>query len=289
MSEPKGAAEGAAKPAPKAAAKAAAEPAPPMPKAEAKALWFSLKAAAATVGGGLLTWGFTIAQISYTDHLTVLERQNDQGIAYQREFFALSGQIENQMIDIFNAAKDGTPEQAAELQRTALHPMTEQWRQVRLWFRVRGAQIYGRRIGDLVYNPSEEAVDLDDCTVERPAGQPPGRGDCGPRQRAEAARLEGIIALIRTNRLAGEETSREPASFQANLRLTRNALGAYVHCLQTAAAAGRAAAAAAPPAAIPPGRPCPDLERIVLSRLQFMVFAREDISTEIMHRSALRD
>jgi len=283
MSEPKGAAGGAAKPAPKAGKAEAPEAAPaPMPKAEANALWFSLKAAAATVGGGLLTWGFTIAQITYTDHLTVLQRQNDLGIAYQREFFALSGQIENQMIDIFDAAKDGAPDEAAALQRTALHPMTEQWRQVRLWFRVRGAQIYGRRVGDLVYDPAEEAVDLDDCAVERPPGRPPGRGDCGPRRQAEADRLAGIIARIRTNRLTGEETSREPASFQANLRLTRGALGAYVHCLQMAAP---------PPAAPVPaaGRPCASLERIVLSRLQFMIFSREDISSEIMRSSALRD
>lgn len=269
MSEPKGAGK------PEKAEKGAAAPGEGA-LVERKAALFSLKAAAATLGGGLLTWGFTIAQIAYTDHLTVLQRQNDYGIAFQREFFALSGQIENQMIDIFNAAKDGAPDEAAALQRSALHPMTEQWRQVRLWFRVRGAQIYGRRVGEMVYDPSEEAVDLDDCAVERPPGQPPGRGDCAPRQQAEAARLAGIIARIRTNRLSGEETSREPASFQANLRLTRGALGAYVRCLQ----------AAAVPAA---GRPCASLELIVGSRLQFMVFAREDISSEIMRSSALRD
>jgi hypothetical protein len=277
MSEPKGV--GKAEKAETGAGKAAAAAAAPMPKAETKALWFSLKAAAATIGGGLLTWGFTIAQIAYSDHLAVLQRQNDYGIAFQREFFALSGQIENQMIDVFNLAKDGAPNEADALLRSALHPMTEQWRQVRLWFRVRGAQIYGRRVGALVYAPEEEAVDLDDCAVERPAGQPPGRGDCGPRQQAEAARLAGIIARIRTNRIAGEETSREPASFQSNLRLTRGTLLAYVNCLRTAAAA-------AVPAA---GRPCASLERIVASRLQFMVFAREDISTEIMRSSALRE
>jgi hypothetical protein len=249
---------------------------------ERKAALFSLKAAATTIGGGLLTLGFTVAQIAYSDHLAVLQRQNDYGIAFQREFFALSGQIENEMIDVFNLAKGGAPDQADALMRSALHPMTEQWRQVRLWFRVRGAQIYGRRVGELVYDPAEEAVDLDDCAVERPAGQPPGRGDCVPRQRAEADRLAGIIARIRTNRLTGEETSREPASFQSNLRLTRGALLAYVKCLQDAAAAAPAAAPAA-------GRPCAGLERIVASRLQFMVFAREDISSEIMRSSALRD
>jgi len=262
--------KGAAKPAP-----APGEPA--LVSTERKAALFSLKAAATTIGGGLLTLGFTVAQIAYSDHLAVLQRQNDYGIAFQREFFALSGQIENQMIDVFNLAKDGTPDQADALQRSALHPMTEQWRQVRLWFRVRGAQIYGRRVGELVYDPGEEAVDLDDCAVERPAGQPPGRGDCAARQQAEAARLARTIARIRTDRLTGEETSREPASFQSNVRLTRGALLAYVQCLRVAAAA---------PAA---GRPCASLERIVASRLQFMQFAREDISSAIMRSSALRD
>lgn len=280
MSEPKGAgkaerAEQAEKPGK--AAKGAAAPESALASGERKAALFSFKAAAATVGGGLLTWGFTIAQIAYADHLTVLQRQNDYGIAFQREFFALSGQVETQMIDIFNAAKDGAPDEAAALQRTALHPMTEQWRQVRLWFRVRGAQIYGHQVGNLVYDPAEEAVDIDDCAVERPAGRPPGRGDCAPRQQAEANRLAGVIARIRTNRLTGEETSREPASFQANLRLTRGVLGAYVRCLQAAAAAHAA------------GSPCAGLERMVASRLQFMVFAREDISSEIMESSALRD
>ena len=151
---------------------------------------------------------------------------------------------------------------------------------MRLWFRVRGAQIYGRRVGELVYDPAEEAVDLDECAVERPAGRPPGRGDCGPRQQAEADRLAGIVARIRTDRIAGEETSREPASFQSNLRLTRGALFAYVRCLQAAAAAVPAPAA---------GRPCVSLERIVASRLQFSQFAREDVSSAIMDSSALRD
>jgi hypothetical protein len=264
--------------------KGAAKPAAPtagegaVASTERKAALFSLKAAATTIGGGLLTLGFTVAQIAYSDHLAVLQRQNDYGIAFQREFFALSGQIENQMIDVFNLAKDGAPDQADALQRSALHPMTEQWRQVRLWFRIRGAQIYGRRVGALVYAPEEEAVDLDDCAVERPAGQPPGRGDCAARQQAEAARLAGIIARIRTDRIAGEETSHEPASFQSNVRLTRGALLAYVQCLRVAAAAAPAA-----------GRPCASLERIVASRLQFMQFAREDISSAIMASSALRD
>jgi hypothetical protein len=244
---------------------------------ERKAALFSLKAAATTVGGGLLTWGFTVAQIAYTDHLTVLQRQADQGITFQRDVFALTGQIENQAIDVFNAAKNGDPAQAAALRQSTLHVSNEQWRLVRLWFRIRGAQIYGRRVGDLVYDPDEESVGLDACAVEYSTEQPAGRGACPPRQAAEARRLAGIIARVRANRVVGGDAELHPASFQANWRLLRAALDVYIACLQTAAARNV------------PGRPCDRLEQIVASRLQFTVFARENLSTEIMGNSALRD
>jgi hypothetical protein len=244
---------------------------------ERKAALFSAKAAATTVGGGLLTLGFTVAQIAYTDHLTVLQRQNDYGIAFQRDFFALSGQIENQLIDIFDMARNGSPDQAVALQQSTLHPMGEQWRQVRLWFRVRGAQIYGRHAGDLVYDPREEAVSLDDCAVERAPGQAAGQGPCLARQQREARRLAEIIARIRTNRISGGDAALRPASFQSNFRLTRAALNAYLGCLRTAAARQI------------PGRPCDALSQIVGTRVQFMVFTREDLSSEIMQSSSLRD
>jgi hypothetical protein len=218
-----------------------------------------------------------MAQIAYTDHLTVLQRQNDYGIAFQRDFFALSGQIENQLIDIFNTARDLSPDQAIALQQSTLHPMGEQWRQVRLWFRVRGAQIYGRRAGDLIYDPREEAVSLDDCAVERAPGQAAGQGPCIVRQRREARRRAAIIARIRANRISGGDAALNPASFQSNFRLTRAALNAYLGCLRTAVARHA------------PGRPCDGLDQIVGARIQFMVFTREDLSSEIMRNSSLRD
>jgi hypothetical protein len=265
----------------KADGKAADEGPPPpaaMPSVERKAALFSLKAAAAaTVGGGLLTWGFTVAQIAYTDHLAMLQRQADQGIAFQREMFALTGQIENQAIDVFNMAENGAAGEAARLQQATLHVSNEQWRQVRLWFRVRGAQIYGRRVGDLVYDPAEESVGLDGCAVELSADRPAGAGDCAARQSAEARRLTGIVARVRANRVGGGDTGLHPASFQTNLRLMRRALDAYIACVEEARARRLA------------GRPCAGLEQIVGSRLQFMVFSREDLASEIMRNSALRD
>src|SRR3954471_15188782 len=247
------------------------------PSVERKAALFSFKAAAATVGGGLLTWGFTVAQIAYSDHLAMLQRQADQGIAFQGDMFALTGQIENQAIDVFNAAENGAPGEAAALQQATLHLSNEQWRQVRLWFRVRGAQIYGRRVGDLVYDPAEEAVGLDGCAVELSGGRPARAGDCAARQAVEAGRLAGIVGRVRTDRVDGGDTGLHPASFQTNFRLMRRTVDAYIACLQ-AAAARRA-----------PGRPCASLEQIVGSRLQFMVFSRENLATEIMRNSALRD
>src|SRR5882762_5133113 len=66
---------------------------------------FAFKALVTTIGGSLLTLGVAIAQIQYSDHLEVVRRQGDQGIAYQERLLTLTGQIHNELSVIANLAR----------------------------------------------------------------------------------------------------------------------------------------------------------------------------------------
>jgi hypothetical protein len=246
------------------------------------AAWrFTLKAAATTVGGAILTLCITAAQISYTKYLEVLERQGEQGMALQQQMLQTTGHIENEIIAVYNVLHNdfnGTP--PADL-TAGLNRLNQQWRLDRLSLRIRGAQIYGSGVGNRIYDPREESIDLDTCGVETAAGAPGANENCAARQRAEASRLGALVARLKADRSAGRDVRLTPNSFQANFRLTRKVLDAYLACWGhrldgSVAAARRCEARSA-------------ILQVLSARIDLLVLARETLSTEIMRRSALSD
>ena len=124
-----------------------------------KSLWpFTVKTAAATIGGGVLTLCVTVAQISYTKYLEVLERQGEQGIVLQQELFQKTGRIENEIINVYNVLHNNPALEPDPELTASLNGLNEQWRLDRLWFRIRGAQVYGNGVGDRIYDPREESI-----------------------------------------------------------------------------------------------------------------------------------
>lgn len=276
----------AAEPSP-AGEKAGGEKAPAEPgsRARTSAWLFSVKAAMATAGGGLLTLVVTIAQITYQQHLEVLDRQSEQGNLFQAQLFQATGHIENELIDIFNILSEHQDAPVDAGIHDRLDTLSDQWRLTRLTFRVRGAQIYGRSVGNLVYDPSEETIDLDTCNVEIQRGDRAANSDCAVRRRAEAVRLTRLVASLRSDVALHGEAHWRPIGFQSNFRLTRKVLHAYADCRIEAPAA--AAAAAGP--ADPKCERLADTLLILARRIDLMVLAREALSTQIMRSSALRD
>jgi hypothetical protein len=246
---------------------------------------FSLKAALTTVGGGLLTLCVTFAQITYQRHLEMLQRQSEQGEQFQAQLFQATGHIENEFIDIFDSL---TEDPAAPVDRAIharLDQLADQWRLARLSFRVRGAQIYGHRVGNLIYHPGEETRLLDACNVEVRKGDRHADRNCPARRRAEARRLRALVDRLREDVATRGAAELDPAAFQANFRLTRTVLHTYVDCrIEAQGAAGAAAAAVSPRCG-----GLPDTLEILARRIDLMVLAREGLSTEIMRSSALRD
>jgi hypothetical protein len=258
-------------------------PAEPGSRARTSAWLFSVKAAMATAGGGLLTLIVTIAQITYQQHLEVLDRQSEQGNLFQAQLFQATGHIENELIDIFNILSEHQDAPVDAGIHDRLDTLSDQWRLARLTFRVRGAQIYGRSVGNLVYDPSEETIDLDDCNVEIQRGDRAANSVCAVRRRAEAVRLTRLVASLRSDVAQRGEARWRPAGFQSNFRLTRKVLHAYADCRI------EAPAAAAAGSADPKCERLDDTLLILARRIDLMVLAREALSTQIMRSSALRD
>lgn len=243
---------------------------------------FSVKAAMATVGGGLLTLIFTIAQITYQQRLEVLDRQSEQGNLFQAQLFQATGHIENELIDIFNILSEDQDAPVDAGIHNRLDTLSDQWRLTRLTFRVRGAQIYGRTVGNLIYDPREETLDLDDCNVEIQRGDRAANSNCAVRRRAEAVRLTRLAASLRSDVALRGEAHWHPVGFQTNFRLTRKVLHAYADCRIEASA----------PTAGPADPKCEGLTDTLLilaRRIDLMVLAREALSTQIMRSSALSD
>ena len=262
---------------------AAPDAASPVRPAGTSAWLFSVKAAAATVGGGLLTLFFTVAQITYQQHLEVLDRQSEQGALFQSQLFQATGHIENEFIDIVTSLGENVAAPVAPDIHARLDQLGDQWRLARLTFRVRGAQIYGRAVGNLIYDPSEETIDLDDCNVEIQRGDRARNSDCTRRRRAEATRLRALVDSLRGDVAQRGEAHWRPVGFQSNFRLTRKVLHAYVDCR---------IAAQATPQAVPANPKCDGLAdtlAILASRVDLMVLAREALSTQIMRSSALSE
>ena len=250
-------------------------------RARTSAWLFSVKAAMATVGGGLLTLVFTIAQITYQQHLEVMNRQSEQGAQFQSQLFQTTGHIENEFMDIFGSLNENRAAPVEADIHARLDQLGDQWRLARLTFRVRGAQIYGRAVGNLIYDPSEETIDLDDCNVEIRRGDRAANGNCAGRRRAEALRLRRLVDSLRADAAPRGEAHGRPVGFQSNFRLTRKVLHFYVDCRINSR-----------PVAGTPNPGCDGLAdtlEILARRIDLLVLAREALSTQIMRSSALRD
>jgi hypothetical protein len=260
---------------------------PPTPEAKSASWYFGFKALVTTAGGGLLTLIFTLAQISYSTHLAVLQRQAEQGVEFQNRLADITGRIENEFIDILDLESSRAPDlvrQARARLDTNLNELFRNWRLVRLNLRSRAAQIYGPEVGNLIYNPNQEMIRLDRCYVATRIDDPARNSDCPGRGRREGFRL---AALVRISRLRPGDhvllhTGWAPSSFQANARLLREVFEHYIKCRLIMIEDS--------------GTPAPsrcanmdDMGRIVTSRLDLLAITREEISTAIMERSTLQD
>lgn len=253
-----------------------------------RATWlFGFKAVATTVGGGLLTLLIALAQMRYSTHLEILQRQDDQGVEFQNRLAQNLGRIENEFNDILDLVRTdriGRLREARLRLDTNLNELFRNWRLIRLNMRSRASQIYGPTVGNLIYNPEEEMFRLDRCYVTVRLDDPARNQNCATRGRREGFRLAALVQVsrLRPGDHALLNVRWAQASFQANARLLRVVFENYVKCRLRRAEHPRER----------PPRQCEhieDMERIVVSRLDLVAIAREEISTAIMERSTLQE
>lgn len=213
-------------------------------KTESRGAVFAFKALVTTVGGSLLTLGVAVAQIQYSDHLEVVRRQGDQGIAYQEHLLTLTGQIRNELSDIVSLARQAMvrdPAVRAQLLAQAqgrmngsLDPLYRQWGLEMLLMRNRGAQVFGAEVGDFVDNLEDGGLQLNDCTVVVPVGTPRSNGACGASARREAIALTAsVISIHQQHSLAiFRAGATGPTGFDANAAFARTALHRFLGCAQ---------------------------------------------------------
>jgi hypothetical protein len=252
---------------------------------------FTYKAVAATLGGSLLTLCVTVAQITYANHLEVLRRQGEQGLAFQARLLDLTGRIENELSQTLDIVRHSdTPERAvrdellAEADRRMdenLAPLYRQWSLESLLLRNRGAQIYGNEVGELIYSPADGSFQENDCSMVVRDASPQENGDCRRLMEMEQGFLRGFVTEIRQGGTLGpfRRSTRSPKSFQANASIARTVLHRYVACARSE---GR------------PDRPprcshMPQALEIATRRVELVGVARENLADAIVSRSALQN
>lgn len=241
---------------------------------------FGLKTVAATLGGSILTLCVAVAQIWYAERLETIDRQGREGLEFQTRLLALTGAVDNALMRTAAVVKnEAAPasQLAAPALRAGLEQIYGRWRSERLLLRNQAAQIYGRRVGSLVYDVSEQAFDVDRCNVVVRLGQPAEAGDCAERLHREAEAAERFVRRIRQSRglEAFDRAEDSPRSFDANLQLTRKLLSRYARCVGESGRLYREA--------------CADLRRLVVMRAELVGIARENFAQAIMESSTLRD
>lgn len=205
---------------------------------------FAFKALVTTVGGSLLTLGVAIAQVQYSDHLEVVRRQGDQGVAYQEHLLTLTGQIRNELSDIVNLARKAMVRdpavreqflaQAEGRMNDNLDPLYRQWGLEMLFLRNRGTQVFGADVGDFVDNLRDEGLQLNECTVVVPVGTRRSNGECGASAWREAVTLTASVISIRQQHSFAmfRAGATGPTGFDANAAFARTALHHYIACAQ---------------------------------------------------------
>lgn len=262
----------------------------PAEKAPARSL-FTYKAIATTLGGSLLTLCVAIAQITYANHLEVLRRQSEQGVAFQARLLDLTGRMESELSDILNivrhadtpelTVRDGLLAEAGRRMEENLAPLYRQWGMESLLLRNRGAQIYGSEVGALIYSPADGSFQENDCSVVVRDVDPPANRDCARLMEMERSFLHDFVAQIRQSGSLEpfRQSVRSPTSFQANAEIARTVLHRYIAC---AGAAGR-------PDLPPRCGHMPQALEIATRRVELVGMARENLADAIVVRSALRN
>ncbi|HWT12659.1 MAG TPA: hypothetical protein VN231_07895 [Allosphingosinicella sp.] len=256
-------------------------------KGAAGAAAFAYKAMATTVGGSLLTLGVAFAQITYSNHLESLHRQSEHGIGFQSRLLEQTGRIQNELtniVDILRRADTPEPDVRAGLVAEAerrwnenLDPLFQRWRLDRLLLRNRGAQIYGRGVGELIYSLGDERFRADSCNVVGLDGPAPP-ADCAGAIARERAFLDDFLTEIR--RSGGLEPfrsgTRSPISFQANAAIARMILYRFIACASSEGEADRPSRCSNPQ----------DGLQIAVRRTELVGIARENLAEAIMERSS---
>lgn len=260
-------------------------------KTESRGAVFAFKALVTTLGGSLLTLGVAVAQIQYSDHLEVVRRQGDQGIAYQERLLTITGQIHNELVAIVNLArKAAVPDrevreeylnQAQTRMNENLDPLYRQWGLEMLLLRNRGAQVFGADVGDFVDNLRDEGLEFDDCTIVVPVGTPRSNADCAASAHQEAVSLTAsVIAMRQRHSLeAFRAGATGPTGFHANAAFARTALHRYIAC----------ARGLGDPRAPRRCRPLGEALAIAIERVELVGLARENLADAIRGSYAARN
>jgi hypothetical protein len=252
---------------------------------------FTYKAIATTLGGSLLTLCVAVAQITYANHLEVLRRQGEQGLAFQDRLLDLTGRMESELSHILNIVRhSNTPERAVREELLAeadqrmeenLAPLYRQWGMESLLLRNRGAQIYGNEVGELIYNPADDSFQENNCSMVVRDVDPPANRDCARLMEMERSFLHDFVAEIRQSGTLEpfRRSARSPKSFQANAAIARTVLHRYIVC------AGSDARPDLPPRCAH----MPQALEIAIRRVELVGVARENLADAIVARSALQD
>lgn len=247
---------------------------------------FAFKTVAATIGGSVLTLAVALAQVSYSNHLEVLHRQGEQGLAVQTQLLDLTGRIANELNLIVGLARQASTADAqareeiladAEARyRDHLKPLFDEWGANRLLLRNRGVQVYGPAVGRLVYDPTDNALAANQCNVLAPVAESTARpADCGPSMHEEAVRLTALMIGISVTGAPPDEMV--PNGFDAAADTAREVLARYLQCLRTFG----------DPNAPVRCRHFADLLMISIRRLDLVGVARERLANAIMANSRL--
>jgi hypothetical protein len=251
--------------------------------AKAGTVWpFTLKTAAASVGGAILTVCVAAGQITYSRHLDRITAQREQGVQLQQALLEATGEIERAIRSTLAILRDrDAPDRivrARAYYTDVATPALERWSSGALILRNRAANLYGRAVADRVYLTGDQTFMVDDCSVVVRPDDPATDRNCDARAAAERDRLTSLVTRIRgsTDLEPFRESPELPKSVYGNIYLANFLLNRYIGCLETAARPQQGQQQN--------GCRRPDvLLQSAIRRWEILQFARVNLANEIMN------
>jgi hypothetical protein len=244
---------------------------------------FAIKAAVTVLAGSLLSLSVAFVQAGYSERMELLDRQSEHGARFQARVLESTGTIENQMMDMLEFLREGSPEGLAEARsilREELESSLSAWRSNVLMLRNRAADIYGRDVARLIYDSNEKFYRVDRCNVVVRLGSESSVDECGPRRGAELRRLDQMLNEI--TGAAQPDLARSmaiaPANIHTNINLIHYLMVRYLNCAERSDLAQLA------------DTRCQDREvvlRILQKRADRLNILRENLANEMMNAALI--